>query len=54
MCTQSNRAHKPMAVLEIIESLRLEKTSKIIKSNRQLITTLLTKPCLNMPYLHVF
>jgi len=29
---------------EIIESLRLEKTSKVIKSNRQPNTTMPTKP----------
>jgi len=32
----------------IMESLRLEKTSKIIKSNRHPITTMPTKPCPDM------
>jgi len=31
------------------ESLRLEKTSKIIKSNHQPITTLPSKPCPEVP-----
>jgi len=38
----------------IIESLRLEKNSKIIRSNRQPITTMTAKPCPKVPYLHVF
>jgi len=38
----------------IIESLRLEKTSKIIKPNRQPNTTLPTKPYHAVPHLHVF
>jgi len=37
-----------------VESLRLEKTSKIITSNRQPNTTMTTKPCPKVPYLHVF
>jgi len=36
----------------VIESLRLEKTSKIVKSNRQTITTTAAKPCPEVPYLH--
>jgi len=40
--------------LMIIESLRLEETSKIMKSNHQPNTTLPTKPCPEVPYLHVF
>ena len=39
---------------EAIESLRLEKTSKIIRSNRQPIITMPSKPCPEEPYLHVF
>jgi len=38
----------------IIESLRFEKTSKIIKSNRHLNTTMPAKPCPKVPHLHVF
>jgi len=38
----------------IIESLRLEKTSKIIKSNHQPNTTMPAKPCPEVPHLHVF
>ena len=38
----------------IIESLRLEKTSNIMKTNRQLKTTMLAKSCPDVPYLHVF
>ena len=37
----------------ITGSLRLEKTSKIIKSNRQPITTMPAKPCPEVPHLHV-
>ena len=37
-----------------MESLRLEKTSKIMKSNRQPITTVPSKPCYEVPQLHVF
>ena len=47
----------PWRIIEqnrIIESLRLEKTSKIIRSNRQLDTTMLAKLCPEVPYLHVF
>jgi len=32
----------------------LEKTSKIIKSNRQPNTTMPTKPCPEVPHLHIF
>jgi len=38
----------------IIESLRLEKTSKSIKSNCQSNTTMPAKLCTEVPYLHVF
>ena len=38
----------------IIESLRLEKTSKIIKSNCQPSTTMPAKPYPEVPHLHVF
>jgi len=38
----------------ITESLRLEKTSKIIKSNHQSNTTMPAKPCPEVPRLHVF
>jgi len=38
----------------ITESLTLEKTSKIIKSNRQPNTTIPTKPCPEVPHLHFF
>jgi len=34
----------------IIESLRLEKNSKIIRSNRQTITAMPPKPCPEVPY----
>jgi len=37
-----------------MESLRLEKTSKIIKSNRQPNTTTPAKPYPEVPHLHVF
>jgi len=38
----------------IIESLRLEETSKISKSNHHPNTTMSAKPCPEMPHLHVF
>ena len=38
----------------IIESLRLEKTSKISKSKHQPNTNVRTKPCPAVPHLHVF
>jgi len=38
----------------IIDSLRLAKTSKIIKSNRHPNTTMPTKPYPEVPHLHVF
>ena len=38
----------------IIESVRFEKTSKVIKSNRQPNTTMPAKPCPKVPHLHVF
>jgi len=38
----------------IIESLILEKTSKIIKSNSQPNTTMPAKLCPEVPHLHVF
>jgi len=38
----------------VIESLRLEKTSKIIKSNRQHNTTVPAKPWPEVPRLHIF
>jgi len=38
----------------IIESLQLEKTPKINKSNCQPNTTMSAKPCSKVPYLHVF
>jgi len=41
-------------LIRIIESLRLGKTFKIIKSNHQPITTMPTKPYLEVPYLQVF
>jgi len=40
--------------LIVIASLRLEKTSKIIKSNHQPNTTMPAKPCPEVPYLHIF
>ena len=40
--------------VRIIESLRLEKTSKIIKFNRQPNTTMPAKPCPEVPCLHIF
>jgi len=39
--------------LRIIEPLRLEKTSKIIKSNCQPNTTMPAKPCPEVPHLHL-
>jgi len=36
-----------------MESLRLEKTSEIIRCNRQPITTMPTKPCPKVQYLHI-
>jgi len=38
----------------IIESLRLEKSSKIMKSKGQPNTTMTAKPCPEVPHLHVF
>jgi len=38
----------------IIESLRLEKTSKISKPNHHPNTTMTTEPCSKVPRLHVF
>jgi len=38
----------------IIESLSLENTSKIIKSNHQIYTIMPTKPCPKVPHVHVF
>ena len=43
-----------LASYRIIESLRLEKTSKIIKSNHQANTIMPAKPCPEAPHLHVF
>ena len=43
------RKMKLMLFYIIIESLRLEETSKIIKSNRQPNTTMPTKPCPEVP-----
>jgi len=40
--------------IEVTESLRLEKTSKITKSNHQTIITIPTKPCPEVPHLHIF
>ena len=39
---------------QIMESLRLEKTSKIIKSNHQPNTTMPDKPCPELPHPHGF
>jgi len=44
----------PCNIYRIIESLRLEKASKIIKSNVQPNTTKPVKPCSKVPYLHIF
>jgi len=44
----------PELILGSVESLRLEKTSKITKSNHQAITTIPTKRCPQMPHLHGF
>ena len=38
----------------ITESLKLEKTSEIIRSNHQPNTTVPAKPCPEVPHLHVF
>jgi len=43
-----------LAQHSITESLRLEKTSKITKSNCQLNTTMPAKPCPQVQYLHTF
>jgi len=45
---------KPKLIWRIIESLRLEKISKIIKSNQQPNTTMPTQPYPEVPHLHVF
>jgi len=37
----------------IIELLRLEKTSEMIKSNCQPSTTMPAKPCPEVPYVHI-
>jgi len=42
------------AFLVIVESLRLEKTSKIIKSNHQPNTPMPAKPYSEVPHLHSF
>jgi len=47
-------ARGAVALFRIVESLRLEKTSKIIKSNCQPIPTMPAKPCPEVPYPHVF
>ena len=44
----------PVMRRKVIESLRLEKTSNIMKSNRQPSTTVPIKPCPEVPCLHVF
>ena len=44
----------PSCFHKILESLTLENTSKIIKSNHQPITTMPAKPCPEVPCLHVF
>ena len=41
-------------VYRIIESLRLEKTSQIIKSNRQPNTATPATPCPEVPYVYIF
>jgi len=46
--------HSAVAFHGIIESLRLEKTSKIIKSSHQPNTTMPTKPYPEVPHLHIF
>ena len=43
-----------LLIHRIIELLRLEKTSKIIKSNCQPITNVPAKPCPEVPHLHIF
>jgi len=45
------RARWPAA---FVESLRFEKTSKIIKSNRQHNTTVAAQPCPEVQHLHIF
>ena len=42
------------SLYSIIESLRLEKTSKIIRSNHQPNTTMPTKPSPEVPHLYLF
>jgi len=51
-----HRQKKPLLTVyyRIIEPLRLEKTSKIIRSNHHPNTTMLAKPCPEVPYLDVF
>ena len=46
--------HERDFIEKIIESLRLDKTSKIIKSNCQPNTTMPAKPCPKVPHLHIF
>jgi len=50
---QENRQTKKKYIM-IIDSLRLEKTSKITKSNHQTNTTMPAKPYLEVPHLHIF
>jgi len=48
------RRRPHLLLLKIIELLRLEKTSKIVKSNHQPITIMPAKPCPEVPYLCIF
>ena len=54
LCTSFMEIHLNTGDINIIESLRLEKTSKIIESNHQHNTTMSAKPCPEVPYLHIF
>jgi len=52
-CTSAQVLRPKSQNHRIIDSLRLEKTSKIIKSHRQPITTMPAKPCPEVPYLYL-
>jgi len=53
-CHQGKTELGTAATNRIRESLRLEKTSKIIKSNHHPNTSMPAKPCPQVPHLHIF
>jgi len=55
-CQGYGLLHELLAPERVVESQnhRLEKTSKIIKSNHLLNSTMPTKPYSEVPHLHVF